>query len=216
MMVLVIRRSNIRHVTLTCELYGEHRSGKKKNRDIVVAKEDIEERYNRSKRKGCGFELRGFRERKTSGILGIVDNQKWVLSVVCGEHNHMLADSFHGHAIIGRMTPEEQLMVRRLGQIFVPPSGIVAQLQAFFPGNVTSSKQVSNYLQRINYEDRGEMSVTQWTLNFMKEHRYEVFPLREIATNEMDILFFAHPDSLHLFKRFPYVIVIDATYKTNR
>lgn len=40
--------------------------------------------------------------------------------------------------------------------------------------------------------------------------------MRENKTNEVDVLFFAHPESLKMLRRFPYVFVIDATYKTNK
>ena len=71
-------------------------------------------------------------------------------------------------------------------------------------------------MQKINFEDRGELSVTQWSLNFQKENKYFCQPLRNTRTNEVEVLFFAHPESIRLFRKFPHVIIMDATYKTNR
>ena len=77
MMVLVVRRSNVRHVSLTCD------DGQERN--IARLRETP------SKKKGCTFEIRGVRERKKRGI---IENQKWRMSVVNGEHNHKLSTSF--------------------------------------------------------------------------------------------------------------------------
>ena len=37
-----------------------------------------------------------------------------------------------------------------------------------------------------------------------------------ILKNEVQILFFAHKESLRLLKKFPYVVIVDATYETNK
>ena len=118
MMVLVVRRSNVRHVSLTCDQFGAKRVVKNKylleeaqERNIVKLRETP------SKKKGCSFEIRGVRERK---MRGVIENQKWRMFVVNGEHNHKLPTSFQGHAFMGKLKPEEKLMIRTcLKHIFV-------------------------------------------------------------------------------------------------
>ena len=60
MMVLVVRRSNVRHVSLTCDEFGVKRVVKKsylledsQDKNIVRLRETP------SKKKGCTFEIRG-------------------------------------------------------------------------------------------------------------------------------------------------------------
>lgn len=36
------------------------------------------------------------------------------------------------------------------------------------------------------------------------------------VTNELDALFFVHPTSFNIWRAFPHVVIIDATYKTNK
>ena len=184
MMVLVIQKSNVRFVRLTCENFGECRSGRKKGSDSEEEVEVI--RDSHSKKSGCTFELCGYRLKKKSGEV----TQKWILKVIDGCHNHKLPTSFIGHPYMGRMTPDEERIAKALGETFVTPRTIVGKMRKFFPGNVTSMKQVSNFLQKMHYEDCGEMTITQWTLNFLQQNRYSVFPLRNLSTGETDILFF--------------------------
>jgi len=89
-------------------------------------------------------------------------------------------------------------------------------LRANNPGNVTKRKQVANFLYKLNFEDRGELTVTQWALKFLADNDYVFSPVRDVNTNEVQILFFAHRESLRLLKKFPYVVIVDATYKTNK
>lgn len=226
-MCLVIRRSNYRHVSLVCEYFGEQREVKKvgdgsskevsASKDVSASKQVAEEDsgWTRSKKEHCTFELVGapVKKKKYDFCVG----RKWRLRVVSGTHNHKLRkESWNGHPIFGRLTEVEKLLVRELAESFMPPSQICHQLRKKFPGNCTSTRQVSNFLQRVQFDERGALTVTQWSLRFLKEHKYEVFPLRENKTNEVDVLFFAHPESLKMLRRFPYVFVIDATYKTNK
>src|SRR3982074_3044975 len=36
------------------------------------------------------------------------------------------------------------------------------------------------------------------------------------VTNQLECLFFAHPDAIALYKQHPEVLLLDCTYKTNR
>ena len=93
---------------------------------------------------------------------------------------------------------------------------ILSELKKTFPGNVISRKQIANFLQKLDYEDRGELTVTQWSLKFLVDNAYILYPLRNKAKDEVEIIFFANKESLRLLKKFPYVVVMDATYKTNK
>ena len=136
--------------------------------------------------------------------------------MVDGHHNHDIATTFEGHSFMGRMTPLEEDTVRRWTDLRMNPREIQTELATVFPGNVTSIKQINNFRQKMQFEDLGELTVTQWTLQFLTDKEYKVFTRREKLSGEVDILMFANPTSLHLLKLFPYVVVIDATYKTNR
>lgn len=211
-MALIKRTSNPYQISMVCEKFGPTRSGRPKvnidNPELPVPKI----RRSRSKKCECRFELYGVRMKREPGI----PNPKWVLGVIEGRHNHPILFDLGGNAFMGRMTPEEQLLARRWGDGRKTPKEIISELRRSFPGNVTKRKQVANFLQKLQYEDRGELTVTQWSLKFLVDNDYVVAPIRDKGTNEVQILFFANKESLRLLKKFPYVVIVDATYKTNK
>jgi len=198
-MALIKKTSNPYHISIVCEKFG------KRVTQARMRKVD-------SKKCGCKFELIGCRAEKDPNS----PNPKWMWGVVEGRHNHPSTWDMGGNAFMGRMTPDEQVLVRGWGDDMRTPKQIVAKLRSNNPENVTKRKQVANFLYKLQYEDRGELTVTQWSLKFLKDNGYTVAPIRDSSTNEVQILFFAHRDSLRLLKKFPYVVIVDATYKTNK
>ena len=199
-MALIRKTSNPYHICIVCERFGLRR---KDTREKII-------RNAVSKKCNCMFELVGCRANTNS------DTPKWTLGVVEGRHNHPITWGLSGNAFLGRMTPEEQIEVRRWGDGMMTPKEIVGRLRDADPHNLTKRKQVANFLYKLQYEDRGELTITQWSLKFLKDNGYTVAPIRDRSTNEVEILFFAHPDSLHLLRKFPNVVIVDATYKTNK
>ena len=59
--------------------------------------------------------------------------------------------------------------------------------------------------------------MTQHTLFQLRNRGYSFAPRRVSETDQaVSDLFLAHPDSVHLLSLFPYAVILDATYKTNR
>ena len=187
---ILISNSNDRYVKLICDQGGVSRA--------IVNK-------GGSRKCECPFELVGRRSRFV----------KWTLKVKFGMHNHEIGTTSLGHPYLGRLTPKEKDSVIACG-VFKKPKEISQMLVNNNPKNVTSRKQISNFKYKVLLRDRGNLTVCQQTLVFLHNKGYRVRTLTKSETNELDILFFVHPDSLHLMKLFPYLIVMDATYKTNR
>lgn len=214
MIALVTRNSSPYQISIVCDRFGKPRSGRpkvnKENPELAVPRL----RKSKSKKCECRFQLLAVRKKNIPGVAG----EKWILGVIEGRHNHVLLASFHGNAFMGRMTEEQELCARRWGDGTgrKTPKEIISKLREKYPGNVTSRRQVANFLQKVNYEDRGELNVTQWSLKFLRDHDYVVHPHRDTTNGEVAILFFANQESLRLLKKYPYVVIIDATYKTNK
>ena len=51
--------------------------------------------------------------------------------------------------------------------------------------------------------------------SLLKEHNYLYYHTTNSVSGRLENLFFIHPTSFKLWRAFPYVIQIDATYKTN-
>ena len=74
-MCLVIRRSNVRYVSLVCEYFGSQREVKKSGDD---ASKEVSKKYaewTRSKKYGCTFELVGVPVKKKKYDFGVA--RKW-------------------------------------------------------------------------------------------------------------------------------------------
>ena len=56
----------------------------------------------------------------------------------------------------------------------------------------------------------------QVVMSFLQREGYIFESRTNAVTNELEDLFFAHPGSLERWRAFPHVLLMDATYKTNR
>ena len=199
-MVLVIKRSwKIQHnrpggVLLACEQYGEYR---KRGNDI---------RSSQSKLIDCKFALYGREDP-----IGV-----WKMYVEHGSHNHDLPKCLKGHAYVGRMSTEEVDMAQILVDIGTRPKSISYGLRKWRKQNVTSSKTLQNTLTKIAVQQRGHRTMTQHALHQLhKRGYYFKYRTQPRDPNTISELFLAHKDGVRLLKKFPYVIVLDCTYKTN-
>ena len=52
-------------------------------------------------------------------------------------------------------------------------------------------------------------------MSSLQEEGYVFYDRANDSTNELEDLFFAHPRSLEIWRAFPYVLVMDTTYRTN-
>lgn len=206
-MVLVTQRSwkNKRNglgvFRLVCEYYGYPRDTTDVDKDFPPSSN----RDGKSKKIGCAFELEG-REYEID---------KWRVFVICGSHNHDLPDNLFGHAFAGRLTPKQHQKVRRGAMIGIKPRDLLSILKDEDPECVTSIRQVYNSvakMKRAEAEGRGDI---QQALHSLHEKKYHVVVRRVHGSSQLSDLMFSHPGSQHLLRLFPYVIVMDATYKTN-
>ncbi|XP_022031420.1 uncharacterized protein LOC110932389 [Helianthus annuus] len=62
------------------------------------------------------------------------------------------------------------------------------------------------------YGDRTPMQILE---SMLQEERYIYFTRVNPSTNAVEEVFFVHPDSYNMWRAFPHVLMIDATYKTN-
>ena len=194
-MIVLVKNSTTKYrIVMVCDRFGTPRNGRPKenlvNPDFPVPRI----RKSTSKKCYCDFELIGIRKTKHSS--------KWIIGVIEGRHNHKLRDTFIGNPFMGRMTPEEKLAARRWGDGLRTPMQILSELRKTFHGNVTSRKQIANFLQKLDYEDREELTVTQWSLKFLIDNAYILYPLRNKINLEVEILFFDKKESLRLLKKF--------------
>ncbi|KDO48940.1 hypothetical protein CISIN_1g047575mg [Citrus sinensis] len=73
-----------------------------------------------------------------------VNNQDWMLKVICGLHNHHVAQHLEGHSFAGRLTNEEVSTLVDLSKNNVRPKEIFHTLKTRDTFSVTMMKAICN------------------------------------------------------------------------
>ncbi|KAL7589277.1 hypothetical protein Lser_V15G37415 [Lactuca serriola] len=140
----------------------------------------------------------------------------WTLRVICDQHNHPLAQYMEGHAFARRLKEHEKQLVADLTNLNVTLHDILSIIKERDENNVSTLKTIYNERLKLrssrNY-GKTPMQVLMEMLN--EKHFVTDFSVNSIS-NELENLFFIHPRLLNIWKAFPHVLIIDATYKTNK
>ena len=166
-------------------------------------------RRTRTKKCGCPFLLKGVK---------LPDEDQWKVQVICGRHNHPVKKdpTFEGHAFAGRLSTDEQKVVRDLTICGVKPKEILRVLKQNDPTNASTIETIYNFKAKYRIGEMQGRSQMQHLLQILDERHYVEFHRRNEDTEEVVDIFFAHPYSSQLLKCFPEVLIMDCTYKTNR
>lgn len=136
--------------------------------------------------------------------------------MICGQHNHDLPKSLLGHAFVGRLNLHEKQQVGWWSATGTPPKPVMMGLLAENPDSVTLRRTLYNTKAELKRIDRGDRTVSQYTLARLADKNYFSNSRRRSASDDtLKDIFVSHPDSRHLLSLFPYVIMMDCTYKTN-
>ncbi|XP_035839422.1 PKS-NRPS hybrid synthetase CHGG_01239 isoform X1 [Helianthus annuus] len=180
-------------VWLVCDRSGEHRS------KATVRKAG-------SKKIGCPFSLLAIRD---------VTNDTWELKVDNANHNHEPTTSLLGHAFVRRFTEAEYKLVEQLTAQNMEPRIIFQTLRKQFPDSLHVQKDVQNAVQKIRATLMDGKTPIQALESLPHDHRFIYDTRQEPKTDVVTEIFFVHPYSITMWRAFPHVMLIDATYKTN-
>ena len=82
---------------------------------------------------------------------------------------------------------------------------------------ISSIRTLYNAKAKMKREALEFRTITQDVLHTLQQRNYFYASRRSETDNTtLEDLMFTHPESRHLLHLFPYVIVMDTTYKTNR
>lgn len=194
--VIVIRRSNKSNVLFYCDrsgIYNSNTKSTKKTRSIKI---------------NCGFEV--------LGKCLSVDDDFWMLMVICDKHNHEPALFMEGHAYARRLSENETELVKDMKSKNVKPRDILSTLKKQNVENVSTVKTIYNACQKFRNMERKGKTQMQLVLTFLEKEGYIFYNRANTSTDKLEELFFAHPRSLDIWRAFPHVLLMDATYNTNR
>ena len=179
--------------------------------DIVCDKSGVYEKKKPSsvksgtKKKDCPFFIKGY-----------VVNGEWMCHVENGQHNHPPPTYLQGQARRARLTQDEKEIVKTLRQSSFKVGAILEAIKNRNPDNVSNTKTIHNFLAGLKFKERDGRNPIQELFNLLDRHRYTFYYNMNPSTHCLENLFFAHPDSIRMFKAFPDVLLMDCTYRTNR
>ncbi|XP_068483364.1 uncharacterized protein [Phaseolus vulgaris] len=104
------QRGRMTFVLLGCERGGKYRWYKK----------DVDISGTGSRKCECPFRLRG---------KPIKGGQEWLVELICGSHNHDLAETMVGHPYAGRLNVEEKVMVEDMTKTSVKARNILLTMK---------------------------------------------------------------------------------------
>ncbi|TYI10893.1 hypothetical protein ES332_A09G172000v1 [Gossypium tomentosum] len=113
----------------------------------------------------------------------------WTLRVICDQHNHPPAQHIEGHAYASRLKENEKKL-------------LVDLRSKNDENNISTLKTIYNAWQKLRSSQNVSKTLIQFSVNNI--------------SNELENLFFIHPRSLDIWRAFPHVLIVDATYKTNK
>ena len=203
---------------LVCERSGQYREYKSKSSRLLVENvEELDELKNKKKSRvrretgtkkcGCPFRLKARQ---------ISHDGEWALEVVCGVHNHPIAQYLEGHSYAGRLSHVEEDFVLDMSKTNTKPKDILFMLHKKFPDNKSTMRTIYNARVKHNVVEQGGQTQLQYLMSKLNENGYYYHHRRCEKTDTIKDIFFAHPISVQLLRAFPKVIQMDCTYKTNR
>ncbi|XP_071713568.1 protein FAR1-RELATED SEQUENCE 5-like [Rutidosis leptorrhynchoides] len=197
--VIVMRRSNKRasgfvyKSTLICDR-GREYTGLNSSRTTGT------------KRINCPFKLEG---------LYFEQYNSWMLKVICNEHNHQPIRYMEGHPYAQRLSDNEFSLVAELFRMNMAPRDILSVIKQHYPNNVSLLSTIYNAIKKIRMMETGGKSPMQVLMSILHSSGYTYYYTTG-TSNELENLFFIHPISFNIWRAYPHVLIIDATYKTNR
>ena len=131
------------------------------------------------------------------------------------EHNHLFLVCRDGHIRANRLTVDSRQHIQDLSATGMQPAFIMTSIRQNFPGIFASMNQIYNVRQSIRREELEGRTPLQYCLYMATEHNYVVWTNLDIE-GQLSILLIVNPTSIQIIRTWPYVVLIDTTYKTNR
>lgn len=163
-----------------------------------------------SQRCGCAF--------KWTASTSKSNLHNWFITVKSNHHNHRVDESiYRGHSQGRKLTQEQHDMVGDMLAVSTKPSDMIIRLLDAFPSTDRfQKKSIYNSIQKHRQETLAGKTAAQHLIEIISEDGSYHFEVKMNADGHITAFFFCKKDSVALYHRFNTVLVMDATYKTNR
>ncbi|XP_052725869.1 uncharacterized protein LOC108336744 [Vigna angularis] len=123
------------------------------------------------------------------------DGAGWVLKVMCGHHNHELAETLVGHPYAGRLNTSEKSLLVDMTKSKVTPANILLTLKQNNDRNVTTIKQIYNARHAYKRSLRGSRTELQQLMMLLDRDKYIHWSRCADDSEVVTDLFWTHPDA---------------------
>ncbi|KAI5671380.1 hypothetical protein M9H77_11744 [Catharanthus roseus] len=183
------------YITLAFERGGAIR---KKTKQIV---EDKEEEVSIKRRGPYGT-------KKCWSELAVVRTQQ--------EDNHKIIVYNHGHTQTTRLSEEQLQQNEQFRKSHVPPRNILRFFREQNIACAVNAQKVYNVVSKIKKNRIKGQNTVEEVLSLSAERGYTVFYINCEESNVLSDIVVAHPTSIAMIRTWPYVLIMDTTYKTNK
>ena len=114
------------------------------------------------------------------------------------------------------MLESEKEMVKEYTDAGCKRKSIKKNMKNRDPGCTTTMHQIYSYRHQLKVEAMEGRTVLQQLLLQLRENDYFERHRREAGGDVLRDILFSHPMSRRLARMFPYVLIMDTTYKTNK
>ncbi|KAI5681502.1 hypothetical protein M9H77_02730 [Catharanthus roseus] len=143
-------------------------------------------------------------------------SENWQLFVHNGRHNHKIVVYSHYHAQSARLTEEQFQQAEQFTKSHVPPCNILQFFREQDVGCAVSSQKIYNAVAKIKRNRMQGRNTVEEVLRLNAKRGYTVFCRNDEDSNVLSDIVVAHPTSIAMIRTWPYVLIIDTTYKTNK
>ena len=164
------QRGRMTFVLLGCEIGGKYRRYKK----------DVDISGLGSRKCECPFRLR---DKPVKG------GQWWMVELICGSHNHVLAETMVGHPYAGRLSLEKKVMVEDMTKTSVKTRNILLTMKEINEKNVTTIKRVYNAMCVHRRSQRGHRTKIQQFMLLLERDMYVHWCRCEEVSNVVQDIF---------------------------
>jgi hypothetical protein len=193
----------IRKVWLRCDKSGTHTPKNLK-------------RQTGSRKVDCPFQA----------IISRAEDDSWVVRIKEPNHNHEASRAPVSHPAHRKRSDDTVATIQRMVDAECSPRQILSTLLAQESITITS-QDIYNEIKAHRKQKLGGLSPTQALLLALEEYGIdengqsnpdrEYYHEKKLGNdNKLSHLFFAHPASISLLKKYPDVLLLDCTYKTNK
>lgn len=139
---------------------------------------------------------------------------KWFIYQVNNNHNHIMAEK---DAIIKETSNQNQYnTIKQLYESGIPPNQTMVLLNKSFPNNNIPIRSVYNARQKAHLEKLGGRPPISALFDRFYNSNDFICSYKVGSNAKLTHFMFGHKKSIDLYQRHPSVLVVDATYKTNR